>query len=188
MTKARPRTTRASRVTATTRVTTARATASCRPNRFARRATSWATPAVLAFVLALSLSAPSTGSASNQTLKTTLAHWSHVIAVDAHGIGLSAWRKHPRRMARRARHFRADALRARRAIAAQRPSSARGLRAKRLALAAFGYYAAVGRQWALSGQARAQGHRSAAVSHATLAQRLSRKGNRALVASGRALR
>jgi hypothetical protein len=118
----------------------------------------------------------------------TLARWSHVIAVDAYGIDLSAFRRHPRRMVRRARHFRVDALHARTAIAAQRPSTARGLRGKRLALAAFSYYAAVGRQWVLSGQARLQRHTQAAVSHATLARQLSAKGNRRLIAAGHALR
>ncbi|HSS80607.1 MAG TPA: hypothetical protein VLK24_05365 [Gaiellaceae bacterium] len=143
---------------------------------------------MLALLAAVSLAAPSAGHASNRTLKLTLAKWSHVIAVDAHGIGVSAWRKHPRRMARRAAHFRVDALHARRALAGQRPSTARGLRAKRLALAAFGYYAAVGRQWALSGQTRAQGRKRLAVAHATSARRLARKGNRALRAAGIALR
>jgi hypothetical protein len=143
---------------------------------------------VLVLLVALSLAAPSAGNASNRTLRSTLDRWSHVIAVDAHGIDLSAFRRHPRRMVRRARHFRVDALHARSAIAAQRPSNARGLRGKRLALAAFGYYAAVGRQWVLTGQARLQGHTQAAVSHAALARRLSAKGNSALVAAGRALR
>jgi hypothetical protein len=81
-----------------------------------------------------------------------------------------------------------DALHARTAIAAQQASTARGLRGKRLALGAFSYYAAVGRQWVLSGQARLQGHTQVAVSHATLARRLSAKGNRMLIAAGRALR
>jgi len=154
----------------------------------ARRAISRRPPAVFALLLAASLAAPAASSGSNRTLKTTFARWSHVIPVDAHGIDLSAFHMHPRRMVRRARHFRVDALHARTAIAAQRPSTARALRGKRLALAAFSYYAAVGRQWVLSGQARLQRHTQAAVSHATLARRLSAKGNRALIAAGRALR
>src|SRR5207247_10020174 len=109
---------------------------------------------VLSCLIALALSVPAASGASDATLRTTLARWSHQIALDARGIGLSASRRHPRRMTRRARHFRADALRAVRALAPVRPSSGRGRRAKRLALAAFRDYAIVGRQWALSGQAR----------------------------------
>jgi hypothetical protein len=91
-------------------------------------------------------------------------------------------------MARRARHFRIDALRARHALAAVQPSSARGRRAKRLALAAFSDYAIVGRQWALSGQARLHGFRAAAVAHARLAARYARAGGRLLLAAERLLR
>jgi len=149
--------------------------------------TSHKAPAVFALLIAAALAAPSASTASNRSLKTTLARWSHVIAVDAHGVDLSAFRRHPRRMVRRARHFQVDALHARTAIAAQRPTTARGLRGKRLALAAFGYYAAVGRQWVLSGQARLQRHTQTAVSHARLARQLSAKGNRTLIAAGRAL-
>ena len=143
---------------------------------------------MFALLIAALLAAPSTSTASNRTLKTTFARWTHVIAVDAHGIDLSAFRRHPRRMVRRARHFRVDALHARTSIAAQRPSTARGRRGKRLAVAAFSYYAAVGRQWVLSGQARLQRRIRVAVSHATLARHLSVKGNRKLIAAGRALR
>jgi len=91
-------------------------------------------------------------------------------------------------MTRRARHFRADALRALRALAPVRPSSVRGRRAKRLALAAFHDYAIVGRQWALSGQARLRGRRLAAVGHARLAERYARNGSRLLLAAGNLLR
>ena len=153
----------------------------------ARRVTVHRAPAMFALLIVVLLAAPSASNASNRTLKTTLARWSHVIAVDAYGIDLSAFRRHPRRMVRRARHFRVDALHARTTIAAQRPSTARGLRGKRFALAAFSYYAAVGRQWVLSGQARLQRHTQAAVSHATHARQLSVKGNRMLTAAGRAL-
>jgi hypothetical protein len=164
------------------------ATATSRTPRSRRPALSRSAPAVLTLLAALALLAPSAGHATDRTLKATLAKWSHVIAVDAHGIGLSAWRRHPRRMAARARHFRADALRARRAIAAQSPSTPRGRRGKRLALAAFGDYAAVGREWALSGQARVQRRTAAAVRHATSARRFSRKANRALNSASRLLR
>jgi hypothetical protein len=90
-------------------------------------------------------------------------------------------------MTRRARHFRADALRAVQAVAAVHPSSARGLRAKRLALAAFRDYAVVGRQWVLSGLARLRGQKLVAVRHARVAARYSRSGSRLLLAAGRLL-
>jgi hypothetical protein len=138
--------------------------------------------------LAATASFPAAGNASDATLRATLATWSHRIALDAHGIGLSAARRHPRRMTRRARHFRVEALRARHAVAAVQAASARGRRAKRLALAAFSDYAIVGRQWALSGQARLRGLRAAAVGHARLAARYARAGSRLLLAAGKLLR
>jgi hypothetical protein len=91
-------------------------------------------------------------------------------------------------MMRRARHFRADSLRAVRAIAPIRASSVRGRRAKRLAVAAFRDYAIVGREWALSGQARLRGLRLAAAGHARRAARFARSGSRLLVAAGSLLR
>src|SRR5881397_1967391 len=114
---------------------------------------------VLSCVAAIALWVPTTAVASDATLKATVARWSHQIALDAHGIGLSASRRHPRRMTRRARHFRADAVRAVGALVAVHPSSTAGRRAKRLAIAAFRDYAIVGRQWALSGLARLHGRR-----------------------------
>ena len=139
------------------------------------------------FLAAVALALPAAANASDAGLRTTLAKWSHQIALDAQGIGLSAARRHPRRMIRRARHFRLDALRARKALAAVHPSTARGRRAKRLALAAFYDYAIVGRQWALSGQARLRDLRAAAVGHATIAARHARKGNSLLLAAKRLL-
>lgn len=144
--------------------------------------------ATLSCLAAGALSLPALGNASDATLRATLSQWSHRIALDAHGIGLSAARRHPRRMIRRARHFRLEALRARHALAAVQPSSARGRRAKRLALAAFSDYAIVGRQWALSGRARLRGLRAAAVGHARLAARYARAGSRLLLAAGKLLR
>jgi hypothetical protein len=91
-------------------------------------------------------------------------------------------------MMARARLFRADSLRARRAIAGQRPSSSRGRRARVLALAAFRDYMIVGREWALSGQARLQGKKSLAAGHAAFAKQFATKGNRLLISSGRLLR
>jgi hypothetical protein len=87
-------------------------------------------------------------------------------------------------MMHRAQHFRADALRAARALAPLRPSTARGQRAKRLALAAFRDYAVVGRQWVLSGQARLRGLKAAAVGHARVATRYARRGSRLLRDAG----
>jgi hypothetical protein len=136
---------------------------------------------------AISLALPAAANATDARLRTTLALWSHRIAVDAQGIGLSAARRHPRRMTLRARHFRLDALRARNALGAVRPSSSRGARAKRLALAAFYDYAIVGRQWALSGQARVHGLKTAAVAHARIAARYARRGGALLLAAKRLL-
>ena len=144
-----------------------------------------AAPAVLVLA-ALGLAVPAY--ASNAALKRTVATWSHRIAVDAYRVSLSARHRHPRRMTTRARRFRRDALAARRAVAARRPSSAKGWRARRLALAAFSAYAVVGRQWVLTGQARLHHHRLLADRHARIAKRWARKGNRLLVAAGSLLR
>ncbi len=141
----------------------------------------------LSVLSAVTLSVPAAATASDATLRASVAKWSQRIALDAHGIGLSASRRHPRRMTRKAQRFRGDALRARRALSAVQPSSARGRRAKQLALAAFRDYTLVGRQWTLSGEARLRGRRLAAVGHARAAQRLARKANRLLVASGKLL-
>lgn len=136
---------------------------------------------------AVALSLPVAASANDAGLRAALAVWSHRIAVDAQGISLSAARRHPRRMTRRARHFRLDALRARNALAAVRPSSDRGRRARRLALAAFYDYAIVGRQWTLSGLARVRGLRTAALGHARIAARYARRGSALLVSAKRVL-
>jgi len=131
---------------------------------------------------------PARAGATNATLKRTLATWSHRIAADARGISLSATRRHPRRMTSRARHFRLDALRAERALRGQRASTARGWRARRLAIAAFANYAVVGRQWALSGTARLHHRKAVADRHARIARRYAAKGNRLLIAAGGLLR
>ncbi len=152
-----------------------------------RRGAGRPTLLALSCLSAVALSLPASAGASDATLRVTLARWSHQIALDAQGIGLSASRRHPRRMTRRAHHFRADALRAVRVLAPIPSSSASGQRAKRLALAAFRDYAIVGRQWALSGQARLRGRKVAAVGHARLAERYVRKGSRLLTAAGKLL-
>src|SRR5438034_2464904 len=152
----RATTTRAKTTTATTSAAgTSRLTALT--NRRAHRPATQDLLVVLCCLAAVASFAPAAADASDATLRTRLGTWSHRIALDARGVGLSASLRHPRRMMRRARHFRADALSALRALAPVRPTSARGRRAKRLALAAFRDYAVVGRQWALSGQARIAG-------------------------------
>jgi len=88
-------------------------------------------------------------------------------------------------MMHRAQHFRADALRAVRALAPLHPSTAHGRRAKRMALAAFGDYAVVGRQWVLSGRARLRGSKAAALGHARVAARYARTGSRLLRNAGK---
>jgi hypothetical protein len=112
----------------------------------------------LSFLAAVALSLPAAANAGDAALRAKLAQWSHRIALDAQGIGLSV-----------------------------QPSSARGRRAKRLALAAFYDYAIVGRQWALSGQARVRGLRAAALGHARIAARYARKGSALLLAAKRLL-
>jgi hypothetical protein len=144
-------------------------------------------PAVISLLL-LVLVAASAAQASDRTLKRTVGTWSHTVALDARGISLSASRRHPRRMVLRARKFRADALKASRATRAQRPTTARGRHAKRLAIRAFGAYAAVGAEWARSGQARLRGQNTVATHHANLAARYARRGNRLIRSAGRLLR
>ena len=142
-----------------------------------------------AFLVALLvLALPSVAGASNASLKRTLATWSHRIGADARGVALSATRRHPRRMTRRANHFRHDALMARRALAAQRPTTARGARSRALALAAFRDYAVVGREWTLSGRARLRHMKALAARHARIARRFATRGNHLLVAAARLLR
>lgn len=143
---------------------------------------------MLSCFAAAALALPLPAGASDATLRTTLTTWSQRIAADAHGIGLSASHRHPRRMTRRARQFRADALRAVHAVTLVQATSDRGRRAKRLALQAFRDYAVVGREWVLSGQARLQGRKAVAAAHARTAARYARAGNRLLVAAGRLLR
>jgi hypothetical protein len=138
--------------------------------------------------LALVLSVSAAADASNASLKTTLAKWSHTIALDARRVDLSARHRHPRRMTTRAQRFRLDALRARRALAAQRPSTVKGGRARSLALAAFRAYTVVGQQWALTGRARVQHRKALAARHASVAKRFARNGNRLLIAASRLLR
>ena len=143
---------------------------------------------MLLVVLAVcALAVPLAAHASDATLKTTLGTWSRRIAADAHSLQLSAQHRHPRRLASTARRFRADALHARRVLAATRPSTVKGARARKLALAAFAEYAIVGRDWALAGQARLRKHRPAAIRYAQLAKTHARRGGQQLTAAGKLL-
>jgi hypothetical protein len=137
---------------------------------------------------ALALTVPVGASASDKSLKAALAKWSHQIQLDAQGVQLSATRHHPQRMSTKARRFRAAALQARRAVLAQKATTARGRRARTLALQAFRNYAEVGREWRLSGEARARRDLSVAAKHARLASDLAKKGNSLLVGAARLLR
>jgi hypothetical protein len=154
----------------------------------ARPALSRSAPAVLCSLLAITFLAPASALATNRTLKTTLGKWSHTIALDARAVSLSASQRHPRRMMLRAQEFRADSLKARRAVIAQKPSTAGGRKARQLALAAFADYALVGTHWALSGRARLQGHTVVATRQASAAKRYAVKGNSLIRSAGRLLR
>ena len=139
------------------------------------------------WLVACLLVLPVLASASDASLKATLTTWSRRIASDARSLRLSAQRRHPRRLTTTAGRFRADALRARRALIRARPSSSRGVRARSLALAAFAEYAIVGREWALSGQARLRKRRAATIRYATLARKHALNGGRLLTAAGKLL-
>lgn len=151
------------------------------------------TVAGAAVVLALAttlvaLILPATAPASDGTLRATLVRTSRVIGIDAHSLRLSATRRHPRRLGFSARRFRAAALTARRAVLAERPSSARGRRARARALGAFAQYAQAGREWSLSSRSRLQRRLPIAARHARIAASHGRRGNRLLIAAARLLR
>jgi len=141
-----------------------------------------------AVLLAAVLVLPAGARATDASLKRTLTNWSQRIAADANGIGVSASRRHPRRMTSRATVFRLDAVRAKRALSSQRPSSTRGRRARHLALAAFGNFATVGKLWVLSGQARLHHRNALAEKYARLAAGDAATGNRRLTTAGRLMR
>lgn len=140
--------------------------------------------AALCGVLALA----SNAGASDATLRTRLDGWSRTIAGDARAVSLAARRRHPRRMATSALRFRADAVKARAAVGAERPSTASGRRAQQLALTALKQYAAAGSRWADSGRARLAGRKSAAQDLAKAAGTYALAGNRLLVAAAKLLR
>jgi hypothetical protein len=86
-----------------------------------------------------------------------------------------------------ANRFHRDALNARAAIAAQRPTTARGRRARRLALTAFADYAHAGSKWAASGRARLNHNLAAASRYAKAGSRFAKAGNALLVKAGKQL-
>jgi len=136
-----------------------------------------------ASVMALSFLAGTAG-ASNATLKATLDRWSTTMAADARAVSLAARQRHPRAMTAAALRFRRDALLARAAIAARRPSTAKGKRAKLLALTADTDYARAGAKWAASGRARVARRLVLAAADARVAAAYARAGNRLLVTAG----
>jgi hypothetical protein len=143
----------------------------------------WVLGAVL-FALAL---APAAG-ASDAGLRLTVNRWSRTIAIEAHSVSLAAQRRHPRRMTYSALRFERVAAQARAAIAASRPSTARGRHAQQLALLAFADYAKAGRGWAATGRARVAGQKLAAAGDARAAAGYAKAGNGLLVSAGKLLR
>lgn len=140
--------------------------------------------AVLSAFLVLSAAA----AASDATLRLALDRWSRTIGADARSVTLAAKRHQPDTMAAGAVRFRQDALRARAAIAAERPSTPRGRRAQQLALAAFRDYVTAGSGWVASGRARIKGDTVTAKATARAAATGARRGSRLLVAAGKLLR
>jgi hypothetical protein len=125
--------------------------------------------------------------ASDASLRASVQAASKMIAADAHSVSLNATLRHPRLMTASAVRFRKDALRAHTSIARQRPSTAKGIQAKGLALRAFTNYAAAGTRWAASGRARVRGHRALATTLARRAAVYAKHGNRLLIAAGKIL-
>ncbi len=145
-------------------------------------------PRLLVATVALLLSLSAGAAASNATLRTTLSTWSKKVGADAHSVALAAQRRHPRRMSYSANRFHTDALHARAAVIGQKPSTAKGKRARRLALTAFADYALAGTKWAASGRARLAHQRAASIAYAKAGANYAHIGNKLLVAAGKLLR
>jgi hypothetical protein len=126
--------------------------------------------------------------ASDASLRATLNSWSTRIGVDSHSVSLAAERRHPRRMTYSANRFHRDALRARAAIAAQKPTTPKGRKARRLALTAFDQYARAGSEWAASGRSRLGHQRANSIKHAQAGARDAAAGSRLLISAGELLR
>ena len=144
-------------------------------------------PLLLPCLLALSLLLPVDAGANDRGLRLTLATWSRRLGAEPRQIRRDALQRKPRLLIVSAGRFRGDSLRALRALTVERPSSGKGTRARKLALASFRDYVGVGRQWLLSGQARLRGRKALAVRYARLASSLARRANLLLIASGRVL-
>jgi 4-amino-4-deoxy-L-arabinose transferase-like glycosyltransferase len=145
-------------------------------------------PLLLVVTVALLLALAASAGASNATLRTTLNNWSKKVGADAHSVALAAQRRHPRRMTYSANRFHRDALRARAAVAAQKPSTAKGRHARRLALTGFANYALAGSKWAACGRARLAQQRAAAIGYSKVGANYAHTGNKLLVAAGKLLR
>ena len=141
-------------------------------------------PLLLLAAAALLLALPASASADDATLSATVNSWSQTIGADAHSVALAAQNAHPPRMIYSARRFHRDALHARAAIYAQKPSTAKGTRARRLALAAFTDYAIAGNKWVASGQARLAHHHAASIAAAHAAARYASAGDALLIEAG----
>jgi hypothetical protein len=124
--------------------------------------------------------------ASDSTVRVAVNTWSKRIAVDARAVTANA--KLPRRLTADAIRFRRDALRARTVIAGKTPSTSRGRRDRRLALAAFADFARAGGEWAASGRARIHHQLGSSIAAAQAGVRDARAGNRLLVTAGTLLR
>jgi hypothetical protein len=143
---------------------------------------------VLIATVALLLTLSASAAASDATLRTTLNGWSKKIGADSHSVALAAQRRHPRRMSSGANRFHTDALHARAAVSGQKPSTAKGAQARRLALAAFADYALAGSRWAASGHAHLAHRRAASIANANAGANYAHTGNKLLVAAGKLLR
>lgn len=133
----------------------------------------------LACGIVLVLAPPAT--ASDASLKQAFLVWSKRIDADARAVDTTSLP----RLRRSAERFRADALRAVRALRVQRSSSVLGTQARKQALMAFETYARAGQAWVLS--ARAGPNVEAAGEHARRARKLAERANRLLVAAARRL-
>lgn len=144
--------------------------------------------AVAGLVLVLVLVAAASGSASDTTLRAALNGWSKKIGADARAITRDARLGLPSHMIVDAIRFRKGALQARAAVANQKPSTAKGSRARRLALAALSNFAAAGSDWAASGRARVDHQRASSIESAQAGTQHAHTGNLLLVAAGKLLR
>jgi hypothetical protein len=142
---------------------------------------------LLVATIAVALIASTSATATNATLRTTVNAWSKKIGADARSIALAAQQRHPRRMTSGATRFHTDALHARAAVVTQKPSTANGQRARRLALAAFSDYALAGSKWAASGRARLAHHRSASIAYANAGAAYAHTADKLLLTAGKLL-